>query len=559
MCYLYRDALSWIFNLIQIKGGTMNFYRVNKNFLRIIFILILTNSCHIAEQKTGKDSRKDATVPIYYPARDLGILYEDVQLSGIFSDSKTFADSDPLFSPEKILKWYEKERKKPDFSLEAFIDSCFHFQIAEMPDHETSVQPDISKYLHSHWDALSRSDTASEGGLSTRIRLMFPYVVPGGRFREIYYWDSYFTMEGLAASDRFELVVNMTENFNSLIHEYGYVPNGSRTYYLSRSQPPFFAEMVKLVMRLKGDSAGLKYLPALKREYSFWMDSNGETVYRRTVKAGKVTLNRYWDDDPEPRTESFKEDYLAAKGFSVEKKRQYYRNVRAACESGWDFSSRWLKDRKDPASIETTNILPVDLNCLIYNMEELISRLYLLKPNADSAAIFAGLAEDRKCIIQDLFWNQEAGFFFDYNISEQKLMEVHSLAGVFPLYFGIATDDQADKLANQLNKLFFHEGGLTATMIDTGEQWDKPNGWAPLHWIAICGLEKYGFEGFATVIAQRWLNLNKKVYLRSGKMLERYNVVDPEVPGGGGEYPLQDGFGWTNGVYLGLLAKGYHP
>jgi alpha,alpha-trehalase len=527
--------------------------------LFILLIIFLFNSCQVVDRKNTSSAGLTSSDYLYNPATDLDELFEDVQLAAIFNDSKTFPDCDPVLPPDTIIELYRQKKNDPEFDLRSFIDTFFSCPVVEEAVDKIYTQNDITVHLHSLWNSLTRSDSGYQSKISSRIPLEYPYVVPGGRFREIYYWDSYFTMEGLAASGRIDLVENMIDNFAVLIDEFGFIPNGNRTYFLSRSQPPFFAEMVKLIMREKGDSAGVKYLPSLLKEYEFWMNSNGDNVYRRTVKVGDLIINRYWDDRPEPRPEAYKEDYLLAQDLSPEKQDNLYRNIRAACESGWDFSSRWLRDEQNLQTLQTTNILPVDLNCLMYNLEDIISRLYHVISNNERADYFVDLADKRKCFIQEVFWNQEEGYFFDYNFSDKNLSEVYSLAGVYPLYFNIATKDQAERVADQLHKKFWHDLGLATTTISSGEQWDAPNGWAPLHWITIGGLENYGFGGFATVIAQRWLSLNQEVFLRTGKMVEKYNVSNIDLPGGGGEYPLQDGFGWTNGVYLGLLEKGYSP
>lgn len=524
----------------------------------LLLIILFTGSCQLFEGKTKSPSEKNDTKYLYNPVTDLGELFRDVQLSGIFVDSKTFPDSDPILLPAEIAALYIKQKGHQEFDLKSFVDSHFSYpETIELFEIDNSDNDIISR-LNSNWDRLVRIDSTASGNISSHIKLQHPYVVPGGRFREVYYWDSYFTMEGLVASGRTELVENMLANFVSLIDEYGYIPNGNRSYFLSRSQPPFFAEMVRLIMREKGDSAGLAYLPSLVKEYEFWMSSTGESVDRRTVKTGRVTLNRYWDGGSEPRAEAFREDYSVAQELPPEKREDFYRNIRAACESGWDFSSRWLSDGENLISIQTTDILPVDLNCLIYNIEALISQLYLLNSESGHADRYAELAEDRKCSIQELFWNEQAGYFFDYNFTDKKLSNNYTLAGVYPLYFGIATNDQAERVTDILHQKFLYDGGLVTTVVESGEQWDFPIGWAPLQWMAIGGLEKYRFDGFATIIAQRWMELNKNVYKRTGKMVEKYNVIDTGLEAAGGEYPLQDGFGWTNGVYLALRVKGYN-
>ncbi len=229
-----------------------------------------------------------------------------------------------------------------------------------------------------------------------------------------------------------------------------------------------------------------------------------------------------------------------------------YLHIRAAAESGWDFSSRWFLDPTDIKTIHTADILPVDLNSLLYHLETTIADAYSATFNVVSARKFKKRAKARKQAIQEYCWNEEEGFFKDYNFHLGKPTVVSSLAGVFPLYVGIATQEQADSVANILRKDFLQPGGLVTTVIDNGQQWDAPNGWAPLQWASIEGLRNYGHDDLADEIAKRWTELNEKVYAASGKFVEKYNVDSDDGLGGGGEYVLQDGFGWTNGVYEAL-------
>jgi len=514
-----------------------------------------------AEHNTGLNDSEDKAktcLQFYDPALELPLLFHDVQISGIFPDSKTFPDCQPKISPDSIAIFYEDQKYQEVFDLRNFIGNYFSCPVDSISDIVFSVEKNIEFHLHSLWNYLIHQDL-HDSTMNSLLPLVFPYVVPGGRFREIYYWDSYFTMEGLAASGRMDLVKDMLNNFVYLINECGHIPNGNRSYYLSRSQPPFFAEMVKLLMRESNDAEGLKYLPALVKEYQFWMNMIPSHNSGKTVEIDNVLLNRYWDEYSGPRPEAYKKDYLLAQQLPAEEHEIFYRNIRTACESGWDFSSRWFRDGKSIKTICTTEILPVDLNCLLYNLELTISKLYALKQLSDSSEWFYNKASERKELIGRIFWNEEENFYFDYNILQSRRTNTYSLAAIFPLYFKVATAFQAKEIAKTIEHDFLFDGGLVTTLSTTGEQWDSPNGWAPLQWIAICGLENYGYKDLANEIASRWLALNNAVYQRTGKMMEKYNVMDLKLPAGGGEYPLQDGFGWTNGVYLGLRRKGYVP
>ena len=276
--------------------------------------------------------------------------------------------------------------------------------------------------------------------------------------------------------------------------------------------------------------------------------------HRRAVRmADGSLLNRYYDDLDSPRPESYREDVETAESFPEEKQPEVYRDIRAAAESGWDFSSRWFADGSKLSTIETTSIVPVDLNSLLYQLEDVISDLHLAKGNKEQAAEWEKKALARKAAINKWLWSEKQKAYGDYQLEKKAFTPVLSLAMAYPLYFGVATDERAKLVAQQLQEKFLMPGGLVTTLNETGQQWDYPNGWAPLQWIAIKGLQNYGHQALSDDIAARWLRLNRKIFQQTGKMMEKYNVADTSLQGGGGEYPLQDGFGWTNGVVLAII------
>ncbi|MGN6637465.1 MAG: trehalase family glycosidase, partial [Mucilaginibacter sp.] len=396
---------------------------------------------------------------------------------------------------------------------------------------------------------------------SSLLPVPHDFIIPGGRFRETYYWDSYFTMLGLQESHKTQIIENKIGNFAYLIDKYGFIPNGTRTYYLTRSQPPFFSMMLDLLAKDDGEQVVVKYQPELVKEYEFWMRGAEKLkpgqAYRNSVRMpdGEI-LNRYWDESDLPREESYKKDVTAAK-LTKQKPGDFYRNIRAAAESGWDFSTRWMDTSGKLETIQTTFIIPVDLNCLLYNLELSIARSYQLKGNGAEYRVYLTKAILRKKAIQKYSWSEKYGWFMDYNWTQKKITPHVTLAGIYPLEFKIANEKQAAKMALMIKNKFMKPGGLVTTFDRSGQQWDSPNAWAPLQYMAIDGLNKYGNTGLARSIAEDWISTNLKVFNDTGKLMEKYNVVDTNAKAGGGEYPLQDGFGWTNGVLLNLLDK-YH-
>jgi alpha,alpha-trehalase len=268
---------------------------------------------------------------------------------------------------------------------------------------------------------------------------------------------------------------------------------------------------------------------------------------------GKIS-NRYWDENNTPRPESFRED-AELKHSSLQTAEDLNRNLRAGAESGWDFSSRWFKNENSFGSIHTTDIVPVDLNCLLLHLEQMIAEAYHLKGDDNHSSVYDKLVEKRKDAIQQYCWNETAGFYFDYDFIEGKQKQSKAIAGVTPLFVNMASAEQAKKVAAIVKEKFLSPGGVVTTLKNTGQQWDAPNGWAPLQWMTIKGLENYGFDELAKEIALRWIQLNDDVFHRTGKLMEKYNVMDTHLEAGGGEYAGQDGFGWTNGVLLALIKK----
>lgn len=485
-----------------------------------------------------------------------GEFFEAVQKNHVFPDSKQFVDMDPTESPDEIFAKWKSQKNSPAFDLKAFIND--HFELPDTLGEKVDIpqKETCRDHIRDLWPLLFRPADDAGKSHSSLIPLPYPYVVPGGRFREIYYWDSYFTARGLIADGQSEMALNMAKNFRHMIKTCGHIPNGNRVYYLSRSQPPFFIPMISMLADEFGSTVISDFYDEALLEHAFWMDETGEPGRRAVTitdqNGSKHTLNRYWDDNPAPREESWIEDVSEFEASGSSDEVTFYRHIRAACESGWDFSSRWLSDELSLSSIETTSILPVDLNTLLWYAEDRLAEWSRSLGHSSEAEKFRALADKRKASVHQLMWDSDRGFYFDYHISRRQTTHCFSLAAVYPLYFGMADQPRVEAVADHLKKQFLKDGGLLTTTNTTGQQWDAPNGWAPLQWMAIIGLENYGLSELADEIRKRWLMLNERVYAESGKMVEKYNVSDVSKKGGGGEYPLQDGFGWTNGVFSAL-------
>lgn len=493
-----------------------------------------------------------STAPLYQPDLDIPELFARAQMEMIFPDSKTFVDAVPNKKPVDIMALYNSEKDKPDFDLKAFVEA--HFTLPEpLPVTEVKDEGDMLTHLKAHWVNLLRNPQKTSD-YSTLIQVPNPYIVPGGRFREMFYWDSYFTLVGLLQSEQDKLALDMIDNFAYLLDQHGYIPNGNRTYFLSRSQPPFFAAMLQLYAQKHGIESIVKYLPHLQKEYAFWMDNQAENLVASQSGKHLVVLengdyfNRYYGSRDVPRAEAFNKEATWAETMNVADKPLFFRNLRAACESGWDFSSRWFADGKNKSTIHTMDIIPVDLSSLLYSLEKTLADLAQHQKQKELADFYMARAEKRKALIQQYHYDAATGTYQDYNYVTGKPTGRLSIAMAYPLFVGAATPESASHVAAVIEEKFLKSGGVVTTLVDSGEQWDYPNGWAPMQYIAVQGLLHYNAKPLALEIAKRWLALNERVYKEDGKMMEKYNVVDTQLKAGGGNYPNQDGFGWTNGV-----------
>jgi alpha,alpha-trehalase len=300
----------------------------------------------------------------------------------------------------------------------------------------------------------------------------------------------------------------------------------------------------------------------MEKEYKFWMEGADKLkpgeAHRRVVKLKDGTiLNRYWDDAATPRPEGFKEDVAVAEK-SGRNKEEMYRNLRAGAESGIDFSNRWFEDKKDIITIQVIDFIPVDLNALMVHLEQMIAKGRKMKNDVGGADQMKNKALNREAAINKFCWNKQLNYYTDYNFEKQKQNDVVTPAGMYPFCImkkASALDQKCVQATIILKKKLLQPGGIQTTENNTGQQWDAPNGWAPLEWMTIWGLDRCGQKELARDIAQRWVKLNSDVFKRTGKLMEKYNVVDTHLEAGGGEYGGQDGFGWTNGVLLKLINK----
>ncbi|KAM7494378.1 hypothetical protein LguiB_028987 [Lonicera macranthoides] len=432
--------------------------------------------------------------------------------------------------------------------------------------------------VHSLWKNLSRKVAGrvlERPELYTLLPLKEPVMIPGSRFREVYYWDSYWVIRGLLASKMYETAKGIVTNLISLIDEFGYVLNGARAYYTNRSQPPLLSSMVIDLYKRTHDMALVKNsLPALLKEHKFWTSGIHEVKIKDT-KGSTHSLSRYYAMWNEPRPESSTIDMETASKLSNSCEKQHlYRELASAAESGWDFSTRWMRNGSDLTTLTTTSIIPVDLNVFILKMELDIAFLANVTGESSTSKQFTEAAHARKMAINSVFWNAAKGQWFDYWLNANtttskdvfKWEASNQNTNVFasnyaPLWIQLFNTDGTlvDTVAQSfLSSGLLRPAGIATSLTNSGQQWDFPNGWAPLQHMIVEGLSKSASKEARSLgedIAMRWIRTNYATFNETGTMHEKYDVDKCGAFGGGGEYVPQTGFGWSNGVVLAFLEE----
>ncbi|KYQ48224.1 Trehalase [Trachymyrmex zeteki] len=516
-----------------------------------------------------------------------GPLLRTMQLAGIFNDSKTFVDLYQLHDPNVTVENFNALMKATNNSpnrteVAGFIAENFamrdELDNSTLPDWKES--PSIlksikdlqyrkwAKRLNYIWKTLARkinNDLVVNPQRHSLIYVNNTFIIPGGRFKEFYYWDSYWIIEGLLLCDMSITVKGMIENFLSMVEKYGFIPNGGRVYYLSRSQPPLLIPMVAKYYDFTKDRKFLKKnIAILEREFEYW--HNKKTI--DVTKNGKIyKMAHYIVNSHGPRPESYKEDYQLAQQVLEQERGSIYNDLKAAAESGWDFSYRWcIRTNKDAnlslINVSTSDIIPVDLNAILQRNAKMLARFHSILGNVRKDWYYAQIASDYQAAIDNVLWNEVEGVWLDYDMRNKQSRNIFYPSNLSPLYTMSYDWSKRHKYALQSvsyikrNKIDFYIGGTPSSMNYTGEQWDFPNAWPPLQSFLILGLYQTQVKeavDLAKTLADRWLKSNYLGYDEYGKMFEKYNAMHPGESGGGGEYNVQEGFGWTNGVVFELL------
>jgi alpha,alpha-trehalase len=522
-------------------------------FRRLIYALLVTGLCFQHARSQAQPQQR----PQPQPQHDPILIYIKKTWALLTRSNHVLATAavDPKFHADPDGRWPIYVSRSEDIRR---IAKQLHQELAPaaFAKIELRVLPDDPSKL-------------DEQGL---LYLPNPYVVPGGRFNEMYGWDSYFIQIGLLHDGETELAKDMADNFLYEIREYGKILNANRTYYLTRSQPPFLTEMLLGVYAKTKDRKWLEdSVPAIDKYYKFWT-----TEPHFTPSSG---LSRYYDlgegpapevlsaeKDAQGRThyELIKEYYRTHKvtdydvGEYFDAKRDilttlFYKGDRSMRESGFDPSDRFGK-----FNVDIIHYNPVCLNSLLYLMESQTAEILRILDRPADAAIWDQRAQDRAGRINQLMWDEQAGLYFDYEFVHHHLRHYPFLTTFYPLWAGFATKDQAAAVVKNL-AMFERPGGFETSINASGNQWDSPFGWAPIEMIAVEGLRRYGYNAEANRISREWLSLVLEQYQQSGIIVEKYDVVRRTSRVSGeihfGYSSNEAGFGWTNGVFTRLLDQ----
>ncbi|XP_008562861.1 PREDICTED: trehalase-like, partial [Galeopterus variegatus] len=514
-----------------------------------------------------------------------GELLHQVQMAKLYPDDKQFVDMPLSTTPDQVLQNFKELAEAHNHSipwqqLQVFVQEHFQAVGQELEPWIPGDWKDSPRFLqkisdtklrawagqlHRLWKKLGKKMKPEVLSHPERFSLIYsahPFIVPGGRFVEFYYWDSYWVMEGLLLSEMAEMVKGMLQNFLDLVKTYGHVPNGGRVYYLQRSQPPLLTLMMDLYVTHTNDTTFLQEnIETLALELDFWTQNRSVSV---RLEGESYVLNRYYVPYGGPRPESYSKDSELADALPEGEREALWAELKAGAESGWDFSSRWLVGGPNPdllSSIRTSKLVPVDLNAFLCQAEDLMSKFYSRLGNESQATKYRTSRAQRLAALNAVLWDEEKGAWFDFDLENSKKNREFYPSNLTPLWAGCFSDPVVtDKALKYLedSQILTYQYGIPTSLRETGQQWDFPNAWAPLQDFVIRGLAKSPSprtQEVAFQLAQNWIRTNFDVYSQKSAMYEKYDISNGGQPGCGGEYEVQEGFGWTNGVALMLLDR----
>jgi len=496
-----------------------------------------------------------------------GRILQAVQLAGLYSDSKTFVDKPARYPTEQIVAAFDNITADGSYTygqMESFVDVNFlgeglNIVPATIPNFNANPEflANVSdpivrgwlKIVHGYWADLARNNvlnTTCADCESTVIPLNHTFVVPGGRFREVYYWDSYWILEGLLTGGLNEISRNIVENFMDQIDLFGFIPNGARIYYLNRSQPPVFTQMVWLYIQSTGDQSLLpRALRLIETELQWWQTNRTSPV---TAFGKTYYLARYDVTNSAPRPEGYVEDFHTAYGGGGESNPNFsnatvdnlFSNLASGAESGQDYSAaRWAKAPYSSEPLRTLNvnaIVPVDLNSILYNNMRLLSEMYKLSgssQNYTASSLWASKAAERRQSVIDLCWNEERSTFYDYNTTSSQQIIRWTPTTYYAYWSHLFPDSMLNspaKAQDAFRSLGYiianYNGTVPASLLTTGQQWDAPNAWPPHTYIAIKALENLP----ANLTGNSFTNFSSSVLEYSGFIANQTGLAQNQLP-----------------------------
>ncbi|KAJ2795272.1 hypothetical protein H4R21_005176 [Coemansia helicoidea] len=540
----------------------------------------------------------EARAPCDSPIYCQGEVLHAVQMAGLFGDNKEFVDMPTRRPVAQVLEAFAQLGANASRdALGQFVADNFGAADAEVqavavegldahPRFLERVRDPLLRAfggaVNGYWSQLVRAQNLTglcPGCASSMLALPHRFVVPGGRFREIYYWDTYFSLEGMLRSGLTELSRETILNLLALVDRHGFVPNGARVYYLGRSQPPMLTLMVQLFHQFTGDVEFVRAaLPLLQREHRYWTEHHSVAIQGGPANE-TLTLSRYITDTDVPRPEAYSVDYRLAHSASADdgaRRGRIYEDLAAAAESGWDFSTRWVRDPDAPRAvvlqtIRTSQVVPADLNAILYQTELALADLADLV-HAPAPEDYRQLAARRRRAMDHVMLDPESGEYRDFVLDNGgRRSDIPNAGGLWPYWaFGGPAAAATRAFAAVGRELDANAGGIPATLRDSGLQWDWPEAWPPLQYVAMQAALRTGHDEVARRVAQAFVDtvfcgwyatggslpgvlLQLPNATDSGHIFEKYSSQQIGAPGGGGEYSVQPGFGWTNGVLLWTL------
>ncbi|CAG9863925.1 unnamed protein product [Phyllotreta striolata] len=548
---------------------------------------ILTILCLYNGIEVEAESIPSCDNPVYCQ----GDLLDTVQMARLYPDSKTFVDMSQKNPPNVTLANFEqfmksKNRHPSRQDIVDFVNDNFE-NSPELVDWTPGDYTKHPKFLEriddakvkrfaqslvDIWPILARKINDSVAKRPDHYSLIYlpnGFIIPGGRFKEIYYWDTYWIIKGLIVSEMTDTVRGILENFLSLIDRFGFIPNGSRVYYLNRSQPPLLALMIGLYVDATNNKTWLaQHVDTVEKELNWWITNRRLQI---KINDKEYDMFRYNVLSDTPRPESYYEDTRTCRNFTDAQKSDCYRNLKTGAESGWDYSTRWFftDDRHhgtNLSSIDITHLIPVDLNAFLCKAFEELARFYELLGNSTKASFWHQRHAALKDAIRDVLYSNEDGIWFDYDLISNKRIEGFYPSNFAPLwadaYDTAKKEDYGLKatLYYKQNRLYRYLGGIPTSLLNSGQQWDLPNAWPPLQDLIVSGLAKTGAKKAVRLAenqAKRTIEAFMIGFEENKEMFEKYDAMNAGSYGGGGEYSVQAGFGWTNGAALNFIDLFY--